>query len=471
MTRIFQLVLDDQPCYYDNSENDDNYNNSLPPKTSLKYPEILSHVCSRWRQIALGSHILWSHIDIFAFRSHSKFKRLLLRGEAFASRANHSPTHVHISGRGTRRRRSHNANVDLNAFCASVATRIAALELVVPDWHDYGYFSILKNCLAGCVAGTLNRLVVMGRSDATYHGFGFIEGAEQLADPGSKRIDVSKQHLEDLLFPVKVLRLSDLYLPWTSKAYHGLVDLQLTCQSSPPQISQLQLESILAASPKLRLFRFGLRITDPVAGGSLGSPTLLNDLELLSLGPLSYSQHKALLPIISPGSKQLRMSINLDGERLPLLPSDEFVKFMTHSNVTHLSIKHDGRIALRWLPQLLLVTPSLKTLSLTGVDLCSNHVHPLDFHPSKVEFNKLRPVGSRLDCLKLVDCRVTKDEFRRTTEIFPIQKLELKDCSPHSMYLFKFDLNDLAETFPIFEFIDGPMSTNSNYRAPWDELY
>lgn len=461
VARIFELALDAHTCYYDTSRS---------PEISMKSPETLSRVCSRWRQIALDTHTLWPHIDLAPFQSLNRFKGLLARGEVFAARAGNLPLNIHVLG-GKKQGRPHDADLDLDTFCALVAARIGSLELLATDWHDHGYRSILEKCFARCVPGTLRQLVTTGGLDTSYHGFGFIG---TLDDPmGSKDtlLKVSKQCLEDLLLPVKVLHLNDLYLPWTSKAYHGLVDLHLTSQSSPPQssISQLQLATILAASPGLRLFRFGLKITDVIPDGNLGSPVVLNDLEVFSLGPLSYAQHNGVLQIISPGSKPLRVLIHFNKETLPPLPSDEFARFMTHSKLTELSIKFDGdgHMALRWLPQLLRVTPSLKTLFLTGFDLLPNHLHPLEYDASKVEIDKLRPIGSGLDYLVLAGCRIIMDEFRRLTKIFPIQKLELEGCSIYSMYLFEFDSNELAEIFPDFQFTGDPKPINADYWREW----
>lgn len=96
ITRIFRLVLDVQPCYYHN------FIPYHPENITLKPPESLSHVCSRWRQIALGSHQLWTHIDVIPFHSPSKFEGFLARGETFAARAGSLPLHIHMFEAGER---------------------------------------------------------------------------------------------------------------------------------------------------------------------------------------------------------------------------------------------------------------------------------------------------------------------------------------------------------------------------------
>lgn len=112
LSRIFYLVVGARPCgASDNSGN----NSSLP-----KYPDFLTHVCSRWRRISIGLPMLWSHIDILHL--HSMTPGFVARAKACAARAKHAPLEIHFQVSASHS--SPNANISAD-FLSSAATRIS----------------------------------------------------------------------------------------------------------------------------------------------------------------------------------------------------------------------------------------------------------------------------------------------------------------------------------------------------------
>lgn len=479
MSHIFQLVLDAQSCYIEKYPKRDE-----SPDISMKSPEVLSHVCSRWRQISLGSPRLWVHIDLIPSGRQSRLsKGPLARGKFFAARAGQLPLHLHIfSGKCAPN------NVPLNLNLPSpISTRIGGLELLVNNWFQHTYPRAFENIFTYCAPGTLDQLIIT--DSRLERGYKLIQARDSTNLTSRGQLNISKQRLEDLLRPLKVLRLSGFYFHWSSKAYHGLVDLQLISKSFETQISiaQSQLAKILAASPGLRQLRLGLNITDLITDGNSDSSIMLNDLELLALYPAFPAQYEALLQMIPPGPELRQVSIYLGGEEtlellgqgtLKLLSSDEFARFMMRSNVTQLYVRYVQGPVFSQLLHLVRITPSVTELSLTRFDIRSDYSSALSVLDksclSSAGVDRIRATGSQLDCLKLFDCTASLTGFRQLTEVFPIQKLELEDCCVYTSDLFggrdecNQDHPELVEMFPAIKFVDSPSQFPRDYWAPWD---
>jgi hypothetical protein len=88
VTWIFELVLDTQSYSFDSEIN------KGVKVSRLRYPELLSHVCSCWRQIAVSSHSLWSHIDLVPFQLLQE--TLIARSQVLTARAGHPLLNVHV---------------------------------------------------------------------------------------------------------------------------------------------------------------------------------------------------------------------------------------------------------------------------------------------------------------------------------------------------------------------------------------
>lgn len=406
--RVFHLVLGSSHCR----------------ARFLLYPDILSHVCSRWRQVAIGSCKLWSHIDfpiLPAFR-----KGRLARAEAFAARAGQLLLHVHIYDTMTSQGYPHpNPIPALVSFLNSVAPKTRSLELGTKyAFRDY-YLPILESCFANGVAGSLTQLTI---SEYTLYAIdkrthGFLEAAGSTTNSRSLRLNVSHESLEDMWLPITVLRLSGLYPPWTSKIYHGLVELHLFSWkfSGAFIITESELVGILISSPQLRVLRFGLGIKDPVASNTPVLPVHLNDLEILNLKVIPAERLGIVLRWLAPGSKPLRLILGAFHDvELPFTHhlNTEVEEFISRSNVTKICV--DGKGTYPWAAELLRLSsyPSLQVLAL---DNYLNSQSPGQVsHPDDQDSPALHP---RLDRLYLLRQTVEFDQLEQMIRRYQVHEL------------------------------------------------
>ncbi|KAJ1301996.1 hypothetical protein OPQ81_000831 [Rhizoctonia solani] len=94
LVRIFLLTVESQTCPLRSHDN----NRFIP--TVPEHPDSLLLVCSRWHDIAISLHSLWSHIDIAL--SYSQHEIFLGRAKAYVARAEGAPLDIHLVDPGTR---------------------------------------------------------------------------------------------------------------------------------------------------------------------------------------------------------------------------------------------------------------------------------------------------------------------------------------------------------------------------------
>ncbi|KAH7341350.1 hypothetical protein B0J17DRAFT_714539 [Rhizoctonia solani] len=156
------------------------------------------------------------------------------------------------------------------------------------------------------------------------HGVGFYQQMFTLAS-------------EAVLISINTMRLHAFYPFWTSKAYHGLVELRLTQRISNVFISEAHLQGILQASPRLRIFEFGLRIVNSVPEGSV-APVRLDHLEVLNVHTMSYEFIPNFFQIVGPCSRPLHFSLsstpNEDNPRLAFNSPSILRNFLSRTNIT-----------------------------------------------------------------------------------------------------------------------------------------
>lgn len=427
LSHIFQLVHDAQGA------SEDIYLHRF----STNYSEILSRVCSRWRQISLGSRILWSRIDI-------PMGSILTRAKLFAARADPLPVDIRVIGRSHIECPWHN----LDAFCTSIATRTRSFYYLhhsrpVAQRH----IGIFQNYLANCKPGLLNKLVLISRGRQGLSNT--IVSAEAPISPQNLSLEMPHDYLEDRLRPIKVLQLTGLYFHWESQAYHGLVELRLLSAVGPEvrTITQSQLKTILTASPQLRELYFGLEITEVLPHNTSRTAVRLNDLEVVNLCSMSkYERFEAVLELLAPGSKPLQLLV-----RCPFTDSSPFlssgaIEFTARSNVTKLHIqsvdqsnfgtaRRKQRLMLLDLFRLLHV-PNLRALSLHDFVFDPNlRGDPPDQSQfgetsSDTEGVKLRSrtACSQLAVMYLRDCHFDLNYLSKVVEMVPVQKLNHSGC-------------------------------------------
>ncbi|KAG8755253.1 hypothetical protein FRC11_006159, partial [Ceratobasidium sp. 423] len=347
---IFRLILSQRPCPLRVI----NHWNPRSPARFPKYPDILSHVCSRWRQIALASHELWSHIDIAL--SCSLSKRFHKRAITYVARAYSMPLDIHFIDPGCVQQayndgsEPYDSDEEIGEWVDSVydynpgeftfldfspEPRIKSIGLLAQYRYHPIHNRALEYCLANCLPGSLSELVIDAACETLLPNralpdSGFFETNPDLHNQehvSAAHLFLSEQQLELAWHSTTSLVLKGRYPRWTSAAYHGLTELRLYGEIS---ISSSDLAGVLKSSPGLLIFHCGVSISDR----SLSAiPVTLQSLEILDLRDMFRGDAVHLLQLVNPGPGPLRLLIWDD-------PTSSILKdFLIGSNVQELYVR------------------------------------------------------------------------------------------------------------------------------------
>ncbi|EUC56343.1 F-box-like domain protein, partial [Rhizoctonia solani AG-3 Rhs1AP] len=231
-------------------------NSNLHLRTSLKYPGLLAHVCSYWRRVAIDSRSLWASIDISTFKSSS----MNIRAKEHIDRAGQSLLDLYIYDMeeiGAKR-------VDPIPDLIPASARIRSLRS--HTYHppsDSIRRSTLSSVISKSTAGVLTELVLQQYGWHIDIPTAFIEAVTSptpgdppitdIKDTAILWLKLPKQHLEDILLGVSVLRCYEVYPYWTSQAYYNLTELRLLIPHwTGTGIDEADFVNMLKASPNLR---------------------------------------------------------------------------------------------------------------------------------------------------------------------------------------------------------------------------
>ncbi|KAB5589180.1 F-box-like domain containing protein [Ceratobasidium theobromae] len=400
MLRIFNFVVSVKPGVISVGGNRSTTAN-LP-----KQPDILSHVCSRWRQIALSSPALWSHIDL---AHHHQFgPGLVARAKEYAIRACHSPLDIHIVDPHSDYNTRPPTDIDDLDFLPP-ATRIRSLELVAYKGFYDSHFVSLGHCFKNCTPGQLEQLTIWDADSGSRSRA--LESNERPQQHYSQQVDISESHLEAIWAQISILRLKGVYLPWTSKAYHNLVDLRLVSGSTTDlPVSEIQIVEILRSSPRLRILHAHLEIKDPLPESSPVVPVSLDELEVLDVKTMWWDKLDRFIRWIKPGKKPLRLTIASS-------PSRRVNRFLWRSNVTRLRLVSPNKYSLS---DLLTLVPEIHELVLDGYK---------PFKPGLIAcgYGHLPPVNLRLQDLYILRSQIKNAELRELVERHSVLRVVIWD--------------------------------------------
>jgi hypothetical protein len=423
LCRIFRFVMDEHPVNVEGLV--DCYES---PINSLA----ISHVCSHWRQVALGWRNLWTDIGVFV----KKYNNLVELGNIFAERSADLPLNIRIIEpfRGSRV-----ASGPFTSFFSRIAPRVATFEfkMLPPLRGDLSSYqlSILETNFAEWKPGQCTRLTIIDRNIMTTSDLKdkyFNTSAHWFLLPRDTtvpmniygrpaRLNIDREHFEDILAQITILELNSVIYPyWTSKAYHGLVELSLM---GPRRITTIitisQLADILTSSPSLRTLYFGLEVS---VTGVTPQSVHLADLETFLLHSLHHDTQQAVLKLINPGRKPLQVSMTYDERKHRFLPAnfeDEFRRFFRRSNIVELEIQ--GCEPDIKMPELLELLPNLEALII---------------HSSHLEHVRLSNEESlsgvlflKLHILRLRYCTFPLATFQWMANACSFQKVSLLHCS------------------------------------------
>ncbi|KAF8740247.1 F-box-like, partial [Rhizoctonia solani] len=314
LSRIFIKVTDSETCKLKLDSTD-----KLP-----KVPIYLTHVCTQWRKIAIASPDLWTHMDLSPLIL--KKQPSLSRAQAFLSRSKESPLYLHVEYAA-----EENEDVSsLNHFISPLVPRIQKLKICINlTWlvSEQRFSRSELSCFLN-EDTTAGRLTMLDLSVKGTSRVFCIQAAGQKQDEDSLNLTLPEHRLDKLLLPVTALQLDRIYSPWTSKVYHGLLDLRI---HTVYDIRESELVNVFIQSPRLRVLEIKSRINFAHAPPA---PIALHSLEVLITHNLSYLELGRFLQVLDTGSSPLFMSI--DSPRFDNQLNQNLVDFFSRSNVTGL---------------------------------------------------------------------------------------------------------------------------------------
>ncbi|CAE7133854.1 unnamed protein product [Rhizoctonia solani] len=330
-------------------------------------PEVLSQVCSRWRKISFGLPSLWSYISI-PFGGEHVDANWIKRGLQLASRAHPLLLDVFFHNQSGSASHYPPSHIDsLKPFAENIAPHTRSLEFLFGSEEDFNdYHSILETCFNFCKPGVLKTLIT-----AYYDAeLGTCPGilVDDISNFPDYMIDscqvIQMEDFDHLLEGITVLRLQSVYPFWTSRVYHGLVELRLvrleddTGDHTPP-ISEEHLRGILNASPSLKVLQFSIRIIESAISNARIAPIRLDHLEVLNTIGIERYELGTFLRWISPGSRPLRFAVGNTSEHEFSVMGVDIGPFFDRSNVTEI---YAERVDCSTIFSLLDLCPHLRTL-------------------------------------------------------------------------------------------------------------
>ncbi|KAH7325178.1 hypothetical protein B0J17DRAFT_742399, partial [Rhizoctonia solani] len=273
-------------------------------------------------------------------------------------------------------------------FLAAAAPRIRSLAVMTssgPPFTDTFCRSVLAACFAHCTPGTLTEVSIeppgMMSFDLHLHAFPHYQDG---------RLSVSA--IEALWLPITVLKLSKCYVPWNSKAYHGLTELRLP---GGPSLNSSTLVSILQSSPQLRILELdSFRSLSP--DDLLLQPIRLDNLEVLVLVGVQDNWLGLLLRLIAPGLKPLSLSLSNPCEYFTGFVSKvELQRFIARSNITRFCINKVENLS--HLEEILSILPTTRTLAIDSFsceDSTEDYVLPPSFTLDTIYIIRSRGLSS-----------------------------------------------------------------------------
>ncbi|KAF8595044.1 hypothetical protein BDV93DRAFT_528944 [Ceratobasidium sp. AG-I] len=378
------------------------------PKTLLA----LTRVCSDWRRIVTNIPSLWSHIDIL-MRDYiyDDDEAILNNTYLWLQRARTMPLSIHVS------KRSHHRALPSPGWYSLFGHLQATTSLCIGPVRNQRFpDDVLTLWIASAKNSLVQTLAVLGADGAR-----------------TKRMllwgeSFRPEKIDAFLAPIRVLRLHNTYFDWGSRAYHGLVELEMGFLQDSVCPSVEEMAAILLACPELRI----LRLQAMTAWNServYFEPVLLNHLEVLDLTGMRARGLEVFLPLITPGPGELSFRTNLAYD-----PEVEhaFQSFFSRSNVVRLFIQGAGadrdfiRGHITPLKNLrvLIFDLNLQADRRDGDDKLAALIDPQDSTGSTLCSSQ----WPQLRTLYLINGDINTERVRSVVESCRIQKLRIASC-------------------------------------------
>ncbi|KAF8599515.1 hypothetical protein BDV93DRAFT_298423 [Ceratobasidium sp. AG-I] len=361
--------------------------------TSLDLANVISSVCTYWRQIALDTPALWSDIDptrkggldhVALWLERSRVHSLNVR---FGSAYNHDRVR------------------ELASLLGRHSSRFKQLALRSDCFLGQKMFSDACERHNAGPSAQLQSLALFAVDNWDWNS------REEVDWP-------PKEQMDEFLRPIHTLYIRGRHLnDWASAAFQGLCRLTLVAIED---LTCHDLMGVLEASPSLRCLELSKLLVRGIPEHNT-PPIILPDLETLCLHSLSTQLIRWLSRSLVPGTKGLTLSLSGFYEPGPTKGAIELnLPPCFPDRVKTLYLRSDSPIA----PQLNLSKtvafhPHLETLALKHISL---DVDQAISYPCNV-------AHTNLHTLDLVNCRVRDPLVFRTIAFrYPIRRLRVVEC-------------------------------------------
>lgn len=368
---------------------------------------ILSSVCHRWRQVAIQTRELWSHIDIGV--ANNVFNGCIHLMLLYLDRAGNAPLDVHVYAGRTRQ-------------LGILKEAIDPLTRRVAQFRSLNIASYSATVLAFFVdlwlnddsSRPLNALVL-------FRQWSSFETDKGCAFP-SRRPSLERTHT--LLTDVRILKLHDTYLDWDLATFRGLVELELCSIAGGSGPTAEQLFNLISVNPELRYIHVE-RVTIHAMPDCNISPVKMSKLETLEIGAGNLIP---LLDLLEPCSSNFRLKLLGGAYDFSQEESIVLEGFCSRANLATLYIEGFGGDSIA---DLVVKILTLKTLVLDNIRLTEYFFRIMANPPnttSPIE-ERFPSSNSALRILSLRDCEVEPSGLRELVTARPIKRLEVLRCN------------------------------------------
>ncbi|KAG8898371.1 hypothetical protein FRC00_002896, partial [Tulasnella sp. 408] len=226
-----RLIIEEKEALMD--EDGDSSDDDMGPPDPPHFPTLVSHVCRRWRQIALDTPMVWTRIDFREGPPFEKSKEWLNRSE---------DCHIEVVF----------DFLEDSTQLEENETVMAALDILQPHGGRISRLLIRMNTLdeMATIIGRLTSgdqtLPLKALALSVDEADGDLLARESLHGKAGT--------LKAILEGLEELELDRVHIPWNLVSFNGLKILKLQSLEKPESPTPQQLHAILSASPNLEVF-------------------------------------------------------------------------------------------------------------------------------------------------------------------------------------------------------------------------